>query len=364
MQQKLIKLRDIFIRSEFLIALAIGISLIIIGVGLGYENNKIVPVNAAQSAHYLQEPANHLSFLSNWDGPIYLSIAQHGYTNKSQANFFPLYPILVRFVHLLIPSLLDSGLTVAWVCFVGAIYFYLKIFKLLYQLKDNLEAIKGTLFFVLFPTGVFLIATYTESLFAFLALAAIYYALKDKYLVSLILSALSTATHATGVFVAALIGFILLEKGFNIFKSALGVILGCLGLISYMVYQYIKFGSPLEFVNAQKLHSWVNLSGSHFINELVTLNGFFLLLIAISVIYWWRRRKSFALYEMLYLSIIFISGRDFGGFGRYALMAFPQQIMFYDYSRKKKLTFTVILILSVIFWSFVTLRYAGAYTGG
>ena len=99
--------------SELLISLLIAASLIVVAVGLGWENNKIVPVNSAPSAHYKLEPNNHLSFLSNWDGPIYLNIAQRGYTQNIQANFFPLYPSLIRIVHKIIhpsPTLLESRL--------------------------------------------------------------------------------------------------------------------------------------------------------------------------------------------------------------------------------------------------------------
>ena len=186
---------------ELFIAALLALMIIIIGVGLGWENNKIVPVNPTKSAHYNLEPNNHLSFMSDWDGPIYLDLAQHGYTNKIEANFFPLYPLAVRLVHSVIKSLLDSGLIVSWLCFTGATYFYLKIIKQLYNLKDNLEAVRGTLFFILFPTSVFLITTYTEALFAFLALGAIYYALRKKYIPAALFAMLSTATHIDGIFV-------------------------------------------------------------------------------------------------------------------------------------------------------------------
>lgn len=352
-------------KSEFLIALTLALILIVVAAGLGWENNKIVPINPSPSAHYTLETGNRLSFLSNWDGPIYLSIAENGYQNKGEANFFPLYPLLVRAVHLVVPSLLYSGLIVAWACLVGALYFSLKIFMQLYGLKDNLEALRGTLCFALFPTAIFLLATYTESLFAFLALGAVYFALKRDFMKAALLCAPLTATRLNGLFVLALVSMILLEKRpFKPLQLLVTGAIGSLGFIGYMVYQYVKFQTPLAFVHAQQAHSWVNASGGHLLQEILTLNGVFLLVVAASALYWWPRRKSFALYTLLFVAIVFIGGKNFSGFGRYALMAFPLQFMLYDYLRNKKTGYALALSLSAMLWTFVALRYMGGYSGG
>ena len=134
---------------------------------MGWYNNKVVLPNPAVSAHYTQEPTNPLSFMSNWDGPDYLPIAKSGYTAFDQSNFYPLYPLLIDLVHFVISSPLVSALLLSWFCFAGAIYFYLKIIKLIFNVADNEEALRGLLFFILFPTAVFFLATYTEALFAF-----------------------------------------------------------------------------------------------------------------------------------------------------------------------------------------------------
>lgn len=350
--------------NTLLVAVILATAIIAVGVGLGWENNKIVPVNPAKSAHYTLEPSNHLSFMSNWDGPIYLDIAHRGYTNKIEANFFPLYPLTVRFVHMFIKSLLDSALLVSWICFAGATYFYLKIIKELYSLKDTLEAVRGTLFFILFPTSVFLIATYTEGLFAFLALGAIYYALCKKYIPAGLFAMFATATHVDGIFVVLFIGLLLAEKRLQPIKIIASMAMGLLGLASYMVWQEIKFNNPLEFITAQKNHSWLNFSPAHLSTTLTSFNGLFVLVLLVSAAYWWPKRKSFSIYSLLYASIVFIGGKDLGGIGRYSLVAFPLQFMLYDYFRNKKIGYPLVIALSAILWTFFTLRYAGGYTGG
>jgi Gpi18-like mannosyltransferase len=351
-------------KNELLLAVLVALVIIVVGVTLGWENNKVVPVNATPSAHYLQESHNHLGFLVNWDGPIYLSIAQHGYTSGVQANFFPLYPLLVRIVHGFVSSLVYSGLAVAWTSLVGAIYFYLKIIKQLYGVTDNAEALRGVVFFILFPTSVFLIATYTESLFALLALGATYYALRGTWLPAALLTMLSTATHVNGLFVVVLVSLLLLEAKVQPAKIVATAAIGSFGLAAYMVFQNVRFHDPLEFLVAQKNHSWFNFSAMHVITELLTLNGMFLILLVIAALYWRRQRKSFSLYSLLYAAIVLLGGKDLSGLGRYALMAFPAQLMLYDYLRNRRLGYSIVLALSSVFWTFFTLRYVGGYTGG
>ena len=350
--------------NDLCLSILIVVSVLLVGVGLGWENNKIVPVNPTPSAHYHVEPHNHLSFLANWDGPQYLSIAQHGYVETDQANFFPLYPLLIHIVNYFIPSLLYSALIVSWVSFVWATYFYLKIVKKLFKIKDNIIALQGVLFFVLFPTAVFLMATYTEGLFAALSLGSIYFALQKRYIITALFALFATVAHPTGLFLIALIAALLFEEGVKLIKILYAVVLSSIGLLGYILYDNSHFHKPLAFIDAQKAHSWLNFSIGHVLTEFATLNGMFLVLLIISAIYWWKRRKSFSLYSALYVCIVFLGGKGLSGVGRYSLMAFPLQLMLFDYLKDKKLGYEVAIILSCILWTFVTLRYMGGYTGG
>jgi len=66
----------------------------------------------------------------HWDSGFYLGIAAHGYqpptvvtgmeSGQSNINFFPLLPLLVAGVHLVVPSILLAGLLAANACLLGA----------------------------------------------------------------------------------------------------------------------------------------------------------------------------------------------------------------------------------------------------
>jgi Gpi18-like mannosyltransferase len=245
---------------EFLLALLSVAIIVCLTVGLGLQRDKITIPNPWTPAHYLSEPNNHLSFLASWDGRGYISIATNGYS-PGLTNYFPLYPLLTHIVHTVIGSGLYSALLVSWASLVGAAYFYIKIIKKYFKVNDNIEALKGLALFLLYPTGIFLIAAYTESVFAFVSLAAIYFALKRRYLLTGVFALLATASHINGLLTLALVLMILYEeheKLINIFKT---LIIGLLGIVGYMIYLRVKFHNALEFVTQQrKLHGWLQHS--------------------------------------------------------------------------------------------------------
>lgn len=356
-------LLTVIINKDILLSVLICVTVIAGGLFLGSYNNKVVPLNKDTRARYVSEPNNKLSFISDWDGPDYLSVANNGYTTINTTNFFPLYPLLTHAVNRSVTSPLYSALIVAWLSFIGAVYFYLKIIKSFFKVSENINALKGVLLFVLFPTSVFLFASYTEGLFAFLALGAIYFALQKKYLYSALFLLFATATHITGVFLLMMLGLMLLEQKEKIYRIISYMVIGSLGIVAYMIYLYEKFGKPLAFITAQKNHGW--LEGNvvlNLINTFNILNLFFVILILVSVIYWWKRKKSFSIYSLSFL-IIPIIGGEFGGFNRYVLMAFPVQFMLFDKYRDRSTLYTIVIIAFSILWTFTLLQYSGGYTG-
>jgi len=324
----LAKFKQFVIKRDVVLAIVVATTVVVAGVFMGWYNNRVVLPTTDPIARYTQEPGNALSFMSNWDGPNYLRIAQYGYTSVSQTNFFPLYPIATHIVHYVIGSPLDAALIVAWLCFAGAIYFYLKIVKYIFNITDNSEAFLGLLPFILFPTAVFLMATYPESLFAFLSLGAIYSALRSQYLAAAGFLLFATAGHITGLLVLAFVVLILLEQKVNIWKVIITAVVGCLGLVSYGLYLLSRFNNFFAFVTSQKSHGWLRGSYLHFLASAELLNVVFVVLLLISAIYWWSRRKSFSIYSLLFILIPLV-GRQFGGFNRYVLMAIPIPLMLY-----------------------------------
>ena len=363
MEQLKAKLKYIS-EHNWLIAAVLTLGFVALALGLGYYSNKVIPPNPDPNSHYLAEPGTHLDFMSQWDGPHYLSIAQHGYSNRSLTAFFPLYPLLIRLVMFVAGSPLISALVISWCCLFGAVYFYLKVIRTLF--KENLNtALMGVLLFLLFPTGVFLAATYTESLFAFAALGAFYFALKGRYLLAGAFAAAASASHPEGVFISILVALLLWENKTRLWRIGVAAGEGLLGIAGFIAYLGIAKGHPLAFVSAQRGNHW--LSGNYIstiVNSITPVSGILFFLVIIAAIYWWRRRRiSLAVYSLLFALIPLVGG-NFAGFPRYVIMAFPLQFMFLQKFKRMSLAYSLILALSAIGWAYFVIHYAAGYTGG
>lgn len=349
--------------NELFFSLVIGLLVIVLVAGFGWYNNKLVPINPDPLAHYLKEPNNVFKFLSNWDGPHYLSIASHGYQNASLTKFLPLYPIVINLVNRIIPSLLISALLISWASFIASIFFYLKIVDLLFKTKDNFKRLNYLIFYVFFPTAIFFIATYSESLYAFCALAAIYFALKNRYLLSALFSIFFLITNSYGFLTLFFILLILYEQKNKLIKILTYLILSLSGVFGYALYLYFKFREPFAFILSQKENGWLNGKYIEIINNLNLFSILFAIGLIISAIYWWKKRKSFSLYSLSFLLIPLI-GNQIGGFDRYVLMAFPMQLMAYDFLKNKPALLKIGFVVLGICFGYFLFQYAGGYIGG
>ena len=350
-------------KHNFALAVVLTVIMVATGIILGGSNNGVIPKFPVAHYHYTAEPNNPLSFLSNWDGPDYLSIVHSGYRSLFDANFFPLYPMLIYIVSFVVRSELISALLIAWVSLAGAIWFYMKIINHLFGVTKQSEMIQALSFFLLFPSGVFLIATYTESLYALLALGAVYYALQRQYIRVSLLLLLCTATHVTGPLIVVLAAMILWEEKERWRNIAVTVCIGSIGLLGYMCYVWRRFDNPFAFIESQKsMHGW----GQHSYLSLVTradpLHVIFIALLIMTAVYWWPRRRSFAIYSLLFL-LIPLAGRQYGGFNRYVLMAFSLQFMLSAWVRDRKQIYPYVLALLTMGWTYFALQYAGGYIG-
>jgi len=334
------------------------------GIFISIESNRLVKPNIDPTSHYHLEN-NPLKHLANWDGADYISIANKGYDDKFLTGFFPLYPILIKLVHVIVKSYLISGLIITWLALWGAIYFYVSIVKEYYsrsntKIKDNLTLIKSALYFVLFPSGIYLLCVYTESLYALLALAAIYFAYKKKLILTALLTILATAAHITGFFLIPIVVLMLFEEKVNKLKSLAVGAIGSIGVIAYSIYLWIKFNNPFEFVHSQTVHHWLKNKIWYNYDSISILDLFLLISLIATVIYWYKRKRSFSFYTLLFIAIPLIGGQ-FDGFARYTLMAFPMQLMFFDYLKNKiESQFISLMILSSL-WTYSVILFAAGF---
>jgi hypothetical protein len=186
----------------------------------------------------------------NFDGEHYLSIARDGYLPLTYF-YFPLYPILVKTVTLLLGGSFVvyafSGLLLSNIFLFLAV---LAIYLLGKHFFDPERAYLAILLFIFFPTSFFLGAFYNESLFIALVAWSFYLALKKRWTWSFALCGLATATRLVGL---ALIPALLYEYWVSDkskllrLKTFAYLSLSGLGMFLYLIYLKVQTGDFMAF---------------------------------------------------------------------------------------------------------------------
>jgi len=213
---------------------------------------------------------NYYLSLAQWDGGNYLEIAENGYTKRNFYAFAPLYPLAInltskifRFDYVL------SGLTISVVTFV---LFITILYKYVTKIRNQKIAQSVALTFIFFPTSFFCLLVYSESIFLFLAILAIYLLEKKVYAVAVLVSSLLPLARFIGVFVVLANMFLIYKKGNHKILLA-GLFLATLPFLFYLVLLFFIAGDSFLFSSAQS--AWGRFALDPFSTIFLYLNAFF-----------------------------------------------------------------------------------------
>jgi hypothetical protein len=180
-----------------LVVLCAGV-LAVLEIGIAPSTSGFDPSNLTQPFGYF---GNLLAApLARWDSVWYLSIAQGGYAHQlARTAFFPLYPLILRGLGLVIGSDLIAAVAISLVSFgVGL--------ALLYRLacaelgRDRAEL---TVLLIAFcPVAYFFSAVYTESLYLALSLGCLLCARSGRWALCGLLGGLAALSRNSGVVLA------------------------------------------------------------------------------------------------------------------------------------------------------------------
>lgn len=192
---------------------------------------------------------------ANFDGEHYLSIAIFGYKEFEQA-FFPVYPVLISFFAKpfsadLFTLLLNSTLVGLLISNISFIFAIIMLFKLITVDFSKKIAFITIVIYLLFPTSFYFGAVYNESLFLLLLVTSFYLARKKRWLLASVFGFVASATRVFGfLLLPALIIEAFQQK--QKLSKVIWIILIPLGLILYILYQYLTTGDALAFYNLQE----------------------------------------------------------------------------------------------------------------
>jgi hypothetical protein len=195
-----------------------------------------------------------LEVWNRWDVGHYVTIATQGYNpNTENPAFFPLYPLLIRYLEPLLPGgALSAGLIISHAACVGALMI---LFRLVEDLWGEAMAGRTVTYLMAFPFAFFLVTPYNESVFLLFTVAALY-CMRQGYWVSAGLwGSLASATRQAGILLALAFVFeYLRQRGWHpkrIRPDMLGVLFVPLGTAAFAWYSWRAFGDPLKFVHIQ-----------------------------------------------------------------------------------------------------------------
>ena len=194
---------------------------------------------------------------AHWDGSLLLGVAEHGYTNPlsdpHSTAFFPLFPLLVGGLGALGIPYVIGGMLVSTAASVVALAY---LYRLAEQDLGEGSGRRACLYLALFPTAVFLIAPYSESLFLAGAIPAFYYARRGRWGPALIPTMVATGTRFAGMFLLFGLALEFVQRqGLTIRKTARLasiMLVGALPMLAYGAYLAQVKGNALYFFIDQR----------------------------------------------------------------------------------------------------------------
>lgn len=337
--------------------------------------------------------ADFLSAWNKWDAPHYINLAEKGYGGYVENGehlflvFFPLYPWLLKVMHLVIRNWETAGLVLSCLAYAaGACFFYI----LISEEYGKRIAWKSLVLISVYPFSFFFGGIMTESLFLCTMMAGFCFVKRHNWLAAGLTGILCSLCRVQGVLLFGVAGveFFVYYKPFEMFKQGKGKEFVkllftkgiCLFLIPVgnLVYFYINYkveGNPFQFSVYQEEHwyhsttyftnaleeIWVYAFGESTQNTMlasVWIPELVIFAAAVILLFYGLRRHplkytAFLLvYTIINYSVTFlISG------GRYMSCAFPLFIILGEILDRHPKVYNVVAAVSSIFLAFYMAGY-------
>lgn len=162
-----------------------------------------------------------LGGLGRWDATHFLFIAERGYVFEHNFAFFPLLPIVLRFVAVFVLYPLSTllnlhGRLLLAVALVNSLLFILGVVGLYslscLVLQDRRLSLLSAFLYCVTPANVFLMVGYSESLFAALTFGGLWLLESGRIAKACLVLGLATGTRANGLVNAGFLVYLLLQR--------------------------------------------------------------------------------------------------------------------------------------------------------
>lgn len=286
-----------------------------------------------------------------FDTQRYMRIAQGGYAHEEDSVFPPLYPLAVRALGTLFGggpvANLAAGVVISNLACLGLL---ILLHRVTTAELGAQYATRTLVYFVLFPSGFFLFAAYTEPLFILLALGSVWAARNGRLWAAGVLGFLASLTRLTGWILIFPLAYeywqqtmASKEAGKKPSRAALlAVFLPPLGLAAFMG---LRWGLGLPPLGAMYAQYWYQQTGFPGVDLVTAVHSMFfggaarageftlyfdfavtLFLLATTVLTFRRLGATYGLYAAMLLLFMLLPTsalKPLYSFSRYALAFFP-----------------------------------------
>ncbi len=316
-----------------------------------------------------------LDMWGQWDTSWYLSIAVHGYRPGplfgpfANYAFFPLFPLLARWVGWPLGSAFVGGLIVSNLAFLASCVLLYRLVTLDHDDETGRRAVK---YLFVAPTAFLFSAMLTESLFLALVLGCFYCARRGRWWLVAALGFLVALTRVPGILVALPLAWLYLRQTeFSIHRvrpDVLALASFPLGLACVMWFNHHLTGDWLAFVHIQAT-AWGHRTENPLsvLARIITspdvharFAGLFALVVLLLILVFIKKLGvAYGVYSLSSILLPLTSGGEFwGALSRYAVVIFPLYIVFAQLTARRPgidQTITVGLALMqgflMVFWA-------------
>jgi len=329
-----------------------------------------------------------------WDSVHFSYLATHGYTDWWRTAFFPLFPLLERYLAVVAGDPFIAGLIISNVAGLGML---VVLYRLVEEDFDSERAYRTALYLSVFPTAFFFAAAYTESLFLLFALLGFYYMRQGNWWLAGACGFFATLTRSTGLLLLVPFCYEYLHQHqfklrtlrFDVFGGA--IIVAGLGL--FMLYCYHRFHSFFPFSKAEHFmwsrdpqSPWFliknviagiaqsnGILSFHALRNIIDASQILLILalIILSVVGPWRFPRSlwvYAIYGIVLFVVLQINPVEINpirgpfplqSFPRYMLEVFPAFIVLAALGKYRTVHLSYLMVSGVVLFVLLSLFLTG-----
>lgn len=228
---------------------------------LAWLASRLVSVTAMSVANHLRGDGQTIvDALQRWDGGWYLDAAG-GYTYPDvtaaelyqvDIAFFPLFPFLIRAVHMITGwTPMTAGIVVSAV--FGALSI-VAIWLLINRVSGREVADRAAMFVAFFPGSIALSLIYAEGVMLTAAACCLLALVERRWVLAGVLGALATAARPNGIAAAAACGVAALIAIYRSrdWRALLAPVIASLGLVLYLVWLWAVTGAWNVWFRVQK----------------------------------------------------------------------------------------------------------------